>query len=236
MADQFVLFPPGILAVNQQCDAIQLLATIGRFARPDGWLPNQLERDLEIRFAGRQNVSFADAAAWLRETGIRFNSSGNPISLLQVLQNQNDAGALQLLEVLDASKLVELEDGGETALTPRPLWSRAEPCLLLRLGYNTGSGYAYYAASLPGDSRRPIKLTWKSIVAATISNTLTVFPPAKTVEIQAIADALHIMEQALATAAAAHATILAALGQHSAQPTIPERAPAAPAGEQAAER
>lgn len=216
--DQFVLPPEVFDAASQKFAALDLLATIGRFARPGAWPPNQLERDLEIRFAGSRQVSFADSATWISETGLKMQSLSSQISsdgelLRLALQQLNDAGALQLLEVLDASKLIELENTGEMQLTPRSMTRSAEHCLLLRLGYSAENGYAYYAASFPGDSRRPIKIVWGSVVAAGVSGAMAILPPARPVDLDRVTSSLHIMTQALATAHQAHADILDALGQ-----------------------
>ncbi len=128
---------------------------------------------------------------------------------LSIIQTGN---SLQLLALQDASKLAELLDDGSS----RPLWSRAEACLLLRFGFSSDQPYAYYSASLPGDGRRPIKLTWPSVVAAGITAALAVLPPTKPLDLESVANAMHIMEQALQAASQAHAHIQDLLAQQAA--------------------
>lgn len=220
MANQFVQMAT---QSSQKFDAIRLLAALGRFALPDRWPPFQLERDLEARFATSPSIAFADSVTWLAESGIATTSlhdaviaasSGNFEMLHQVLQQQNDNQILPLLAVKDASKLVELMEGSS-----RPLWHKAEACLLVRAGYSTDEGFGWYYASLPGDSARLSRLTWSSLVDAVVTDGVGVLPPVDPNQIQ---ESLHIMEQALAaaasaqaTAASAHAAIKALLGQRA---------------------
>lgn len=221
MSEQFVLLPAAIMGASQKYEAINLLATVARYSLPDRFQGTQLERDADVRFSGVSAVDIAAATAWLSALGVGMTSLSDQVSVLAsgdtetlhiALQRGNDAGSPQLLAVSDASKLVELEDTGEDQLTPRPLWSKTEPCLLLRLGYSNDRPYAYYAASLPGDSRRPIKLTWQSVLSAGITAAVAILPPKPPVDEQGMADDLHILEQALATAHQAHASILSRLG------------------------
>lgn len=232
--DQFVSLPPELLAGSQKFEIINILGTIARFALPGASTGNATERDLEGRFSGVPAIGMPDALGWLSQAGVKLQpldaqlaalNSGDPEPLRQTLQAGNDTQQLQLLAINDASKLVEMEDAGEDSLTPRPLWSKPESCILLRLGYNMAMPFAYYAASLPGDSRRPAKIDWQSVVTAGISGAVAILPPAKTVEVDSFTEDLHIMEQALVAAAAAYSNIRAKFGQ---QP-----APATPLTEQA---
>jgi hypothetical protein len=220
--NQFVSLPPDVLAGSQKFDVINLLATVARASLPGAFPGNSTERDLETRFSGVSTIGLPDAVSWLAQIGVKMQplddqvtaiTNGQPEPLHQALQQGNDTQCLQLLAVNDSSKLVEVEDTAEMQLTSRPMAKDPNPCLLLRLGYNTESGYAYYAASLPGDSRRPIKITWDSVVVAGISAAVAILPPPKPVDLERAAASLHIMNQALTTAASAHADILDALGQ-----------------------
>lgn len=221
--DQFVQLPSEILAAgSQKFEIINLLGALARFALPGAYAGNTAERDLETRFSGLPTIGLPDAAGWLAGAGVKLQSLDSQIAaitagdiepLLQALQEGNDGQGVQLLAVNDSSKLIEMEDTGEEQLTPRPMSRTPDPCLLLRLGYNVQNGYAYYAASLPGDSRRPVKIPWGSVVAAGVNAAVAILPPAKTVEAGPLREALHIMEQALSTARAAHATIMAAVDQ-----------------------
>lgn len=232
--DQFVSLPPELLAGSQKFEIINILGTIARFALPGASTGNATERDLEGRFSGVPAIGMPDALGWLSQAGVKLQpldaqlaalNSGDAEPLRQALQAGNDTQQLQLLAINDASKLIEMEDTGEASLTPRPLWSKPESCLLLRMGYNTSMAFGYYAASLPGDSRRPVKIDWQSVVTAGISGAVAILPPAKTVEVDSFANELHIIEQALLAANAAYTALQAKLGQ---QP-----APAAPLTEQA---
>jgi hypothetical protein len=227
-SEQFVLLPEQVVGASQRFDTVNILATVARYSLPDRWQGNQLERDADVRFSGLPAIGIADATTWLSSLGVVMSSLSDQVSVLSsgdtetlhiALQQGNDLRCPQLLAISDASKLIELEDAGELQLTPRPLWSKAEACLLLRLGYSNDKPYAYYAASLPGDSRRLIKLTWQSVLAAGITAAIAIQPPKPPVDVQGMADDLHIMEQALATAHQAHASILSRLGLPA--PTAP---------------
>ena len=228
--DQFVSLPPDVLTGSQKFEIVNLLGTVARTALPGAFPGSGVERDLEARFSGVQAIGLPDATAWLSQIGVKLqplddqvaalSTNGDAETLHLALQAGNNAQSLQLLAINDASKLIEMEDAAEATLTRRALCSRPQPCLLLRLGYNTESDIAYYAASLPGDSRRPIRITWPSIVTAGISAAVAILPPPKPVDLPRAAASLHIMNQALAAADAAHATahaahadILDALGQ-----------------------
>ena len=241
MADQFVKMAPDVTGASQKYDAINLLAAIGRFALPNAWPPLQLERDLEARFSAAQALTFTDVQGWLNDCGIKQQSissalvsaaNDEPEPLHALLQQLNNDGALPFLQVTDASKLVELEDNADgSGAQTHPLWSKSEPCLLLRVGYNTDSNqaYAYYHASLPGDSRRLVKITWPSVVAARPNAGVAILPPPAALDMDTINQAVHIMQQALttanqalATANQAHATIQASLGQTPIPAAAPE--------------
>lgn len=202
MPDQFVQLPPEVAAATQRYDTINLIATIARFALPGRWPDGLVEHDLESRFAAGSTIDFIAASAWIASTGIATQPliSSDPDALHQALQQQNSAGSLQLLAINDASKLLELADDGTT----RPLWSRAEPCLLLRVGFNSDQPYGYYSASLPGDSRRVVKLTWQSLLDAQVSQAVVILPPPKPIDLESVQSALHILEQALQAANQVH--------------------------------
>jgi hypothetical protein len=237
MSEQFVLLPEQVVGASQKYDTIDLLATTCRYALPDRFTGNQLERDADVRFSGLPTIGIADATAWLASLGIVMQSLSDQVSVLAngdtetlhiALQQGNDAKRLQLLAVGDASKLVELEDTGEIQLTPRPLSSRMVPCILLRLGYSTDKPYAYYSAGLPGGSHRIIKLTWQSVLAASVTAAVAVLAPKPPLDLDALKDALHIQEQAMLAHQQAHARVLSLLGLPAAT------APALPAIQQQA--
>jgi len=235
MSDQFVLLPEEILGASQRFDTVNILATVARYSLPDRFQGNQLERDGEVRFSGVPAIGIADATAWFSDLGVVMFSlsdqasvlaSGDTETLHIALQKGNDAKCVQLLAVSDASKLIELEDTGEIDLVSRPLSSRPVPCLLLRLGYSTDKPYAYYSASLPGDSHRVIKLTWQSVIAAGVSAAVSILPPKAPLDLEALKDALHIQEQAMLAQHQAHANVLSLLGLPA--PTAPTMAAIVP--------
>lgn len=235
MSEQFVLLPADVLGGSQKYDAISLLATATRYSLPDHFQGNQLERDLELRFSSLPAIGLSDATAWLSTAGVRMQTLSDQVSVIAsgdtetlhvALQQGNDDKNVQLLAVSDASKLIELEDTGEIDLTSRPLSSRSVPCLLLRLGYSTDKPYAYYSASLPGDSHRIIKVTWQSVIAAVITAAVAILPPKAPLDIEALKEALHIQEQAMLAQHQAHANVLSLLGLPAATaPAIPAIVP-----------
>jgi hypothetical protein len=221
MSDQFVSLPGDVLGASQKYDTSNLLATVTRFAAGNNAasLGNTLERDVDLRFSSLQSISFSDATSYFAAIGLKTQAldsaiadlaNGEPETLHQALQQGNNAGQLQLLAVNDASRLVELDEAGEA----HPLWSKVEGCLLLRLGYNTDAqpGYGYYAASLPGDSRRQIKITWQSLIDAGVSAAIAILPAAKPIDLDRVANAKHIIDQARITIANALTDLLDALG------------------------
>lgn len=232
--DQLVQLPPDALSAGQKYETINLLAAITRFALPSNAFLGSLERELESAFSQTSFISLSDVSPWLAQHGVTLQSlynqatalaNGDPEPLRQALQSGNDAQQLQLLAINDASKLIEMEDAGEERLTPRPLWSKPEGCLLLRYGYNTAMPFAYYAASLPGDSRRPVKIDWQSVVTAGVSGAFAILPPKAPVDLDRVSNSLHILTRALDTAHQAHADILDALSQSA--PAAPVLAPQA---------
>lgn len=222
--DQFVSLPPDVLNAGQKFEAANLLASVARFALPGAFPGNTIERDLDARFATMSSVGLSDATAWLSQVGVKLQSLDDQVAALQTnndaeplhqeLQAGNNAQSLQLLAINDASKLVEMQEDG----TSHPLCSRPQPSLLLRIGYNTESEIAYYAASLPGDSRRAVNLTWQSVVAAGIAAAVAILPPVKPVDMDRVAAGLHIINQAFTAIAKAHADILDAIGQQNQVP------------------
>lgn len=227
--DQLVSLPGDAFATGQKYEIVNLLATIARFALPGTFPGSNLERDLEIRFSRMQSISLPDATAWLTEIGVKLSplddqiaamASGDTEQIHQALQTGNNSQQLQLLAVNDSSKLVEVEDTGEMQPTTCLMSLRPDPCLLLRLGYNTANGYAYYAASLAGDSRRPIKITWDSVLAAGVNAGVAILPPAKPLDLDRVQNNLHIMGQAATAFAAAHADLVDLFGQSAPAPQV----------------
>lgn len=222
--DQFVSLPPDVLNAGQKFEAVNLLAAIARFALPGSFSGNTVERDLDARFSTLSAIGLPDATAWLSQIGVKLQPLDAQVAALQTnndaeplhqaLQAGNNAQSLQLLAINDASKLVEIQEDGSS----HPLCSRPQPSLLLRIGYNTQSEIAYYAASLPGDSHRAVNLTWQSVVAAGMSAAVAILPPAKPVDMDRVAAGLHIINQAFTAIAQAHADILDAIGQSSQAP------------------
>jgi len=220
--DRLVSLPSDVFDGSQKFEIIHLLGAVARAAVPVAAAGIIAERDLEARFSGMSTIGLPDATGWLTEHSIKVQPldsqvtsllNGDPEQLHQVLQAGNDAQCVQLLAINDASKLVEMQDNGEDQLTPHAMWSKPDPCMLLRVGYSVDQDYAYYAASLEGDSRRYIKITWASVVAAGVAGAIAIMPPAKPVDLDRVNNSLTILTQALATAHQAHADILDALGQ-----------------------
>lgn len=220
--DQLVQLPQDILAGSQKFEIINILGSIARYTVPGAYAGNTAERDLEIRFSNLPTIGLSDAAGWLSGIGAKLQplddqiatlSSGDPEPLHQALQAGNDAQCVQLLAINDASKLIEMEEAGEDQLSPHPMWSKSDPCLLLRLGYSKDQDYAVYAASLPGDSRRYIKITWQSVVTAGINAALAVLPPPKPVDMDHLTALVDAQTEDLARIHQRHADILEAIGR-----------------------
>lgn len=226
MTDLLVPMPDG--ATGQKDGAIILAASIGRFAGLDTSRA-QLESKLELLFAAHDTITFSDITTWLSSSGVKLQVLGesNVEVLHAALQQQNAAKALGLLAISDASKLIELEDVGDgSGLQPHPFSSQSTSCILLRQGYSQTQDYGYYSASLPGDSRRLIKLTWSSLVAAGITAATAILPPAPPVDHDALHQALHIMEAAVTTFNQARDAVLAAIGHAPTAEASPAQAEA----------
>lgn len=236
MSDEQFMPAPFNAGASQKFDALHLLALAARYAVPDTYPdPDATKINLGVRFSGVSAISLPDAQSWLAQAGVQLSTldtlvsqaaSGDAEPLHQALQAGNDAHLIQFLAINDASKLVELADAGEdTPLSPNAMWSKPDPCLLLRYGYNPENGYAYYAASLPGDSYRPIKITWESVVAAGVNAAVAILPPPPKVDVDLFNQAAEIMKQALNTAAQAYMTMQTAIGQQAAEvQQVPEQA------------
>ena len=217
MPDHLVALPSTVLAAQKKHDTIQLLVTIGLFARPERFDAAQLERDLELRFIMEAEISASDIDAWLSDAGIANETlapvidqfaQGNREPLHLALMQGNDSGALQILAVADAGQLVDVASGRAIG---------AGACYALRVGYNSEDGTAYYLASFPGYSHSPAKIAWASVAATQLTDGAMILPPKAAVDLATATDALHMMEAALTTATNAHSTIVAALGLSSPQ-------------------
>ncbi len=212
MGDRLVALPAQVAAAQKKHDTISLLVTIGCFAYPQRWMPSDLERDLELRFATQSSIEMADIAGWLSDAGIAAQDlatlvaefeAGNREPLHLSLMTGNDAGSLSLLSLADGAALVDLTLG--RALPSGPVY-------LLRVGYNSDDGTAYYYPSLPGYGATPAKIAWSSIASAQVLAGLTIPAAKPALDVSAIEQPLHIMEQALVAANQAHASILSTLG------------------------
>jgi hypothetical protein len=212
MGDRLVTLPPALVAAQQKIDTISLLVTIGCFAYPARWQPTELARDLTVRFVTESEISWSDITAWLADVGIvpkdlsqlvsEFNA-GNREPLHMELMTGNDQGAMELLEIANAALLVDQVTGRQLP---------AGPCYLLRVGYNSDDGTAYYYPSLPGYGNTPAKIAWSSMAATQIQAAIAIAQPRPQLDASAFEEPLHIMEQALLTAAQAHAQIKSQLG------------------------
>ncbi len=212
MGDRLVALPAQVAAAQKKYDTISLLVTVGCFAYPQRWSPSDLERDLELRFVTQLSIEMADIAAWLSDAGIPAQdlatlvaefSAGNREPLHMELMTGNDAGSLSLLSIADGAALVDLTLGRALA---------SGPVYLLRVGYNSDDGTAYYYPSLPGYGATPAKIAWSSIASAQVLAALTIPAAKPALDVSAIEQPLHIMEQALLAANQAHASILSTLG------------------------
>ncbi|MBA2285847.1 MAG: hypothetical protein H0W02_10210 [Ktedonobacteraceae bacterium] len=216
MSDHLVTLPD---AGAVRHDVLDLLALVGHFAAPDSYPPGRLEQELLARFAGEASVAISDIATWLSGAGIAILDqkdlvaqarAGNAAPLHTELQAQNDRGVIQLLAVSSADQLADAASG-------RPLTDQVAPCFLVRVGYSDADPYGYYYVGLPGLSHTQTRIPWQNVLVAGITDVLSVQPPKPAADLSAATDALHIMEQALATMQAAHATVQAALGIASEQ-------------------
>lgn len=214
MGDHLVALPAGVTAVQKKRDLTSILAIIGCFSHPDRFTIADLERDLTLRFAVLESIGARDIVAWFADAAIGFQdqpdltahfNDGLREPLHQLLMAGNDAGSVQLIGVADGSTLID-------AATGRPLMeSPGAPVLLLRVGYNE-NGEAFYYASLPGYSHSTARIAWTSLAASVLSGVLVVAGPRAPVDVDTATNALHIMQQALATANQAHSDLATSLG------------------------
>ncbi len=212
MTDHVVALSP-ILAPDVRA-TVATLALAGAFALPGTLSATALESDLLHRFATATQVTPADVTAWLTDGKAEYHDladvvaqfGSNPVALHTALQQQNDAGGLVLLRVSNAGSLTEATTGA--GLHPND----AGAVWLLRSGYADDPPLAYYydlgATHLP----QPIKILWQTVASAGIEAAIALDAPKPPIDVAGATDALHIMEQALATAKAAHGSILTALG------------------------
>lgn len=215
MTDHIVTLPSDVSqeGVSTKREALSLLsiatiyATQGRFSLRD------LEYSLATRFAALPDLSMSDMTTWLSELGVATVDlaaeitqlqQGAPDALRALLHTQNDQGMIQLLHLADSLQLLDAT-GARVA-------QAGGPCFALRVGYNDSDPYGFYYLSLPGRDLAQQRLSWPSVVAARPDVGIAVAGPKPGPDLDAATTALHVMEQALATASNAHAAMRDALG------------------------
>lgn len=215
MTDHIVSLPPDVSeAASTKREALTLLSIMTVFASPPGrFTLRDLEYSLSARFAGVADLSLSDMTTWLGELGaatvdliaeITQLQQGASDALRQLLHTQNDQGMMQLLHLADSLQLLDAT-GARVA-------TAAGPCFALRVGYNDSDPYGFYYLSLPGRDLTQQRLSWPSVAAARPDSGVAVAGPKPGPDLDAATTALHVMEQALATASNAHAAVKDALG------------------------
>ena len=220
MTDHIVSLPPDVTtqeAASSKREALVLLAIMTVFASPPGrFALRDLEYSLSARFVGVADLSLSDALAWLGELSIATTDlaaeiaqlqQGAPDALRTLLHAQNDQGMIQLLHLADSLQLLDAT-GARVAMM-------SGPCFALRVGYNDSDPYGFYYLSLSGRDYTQQRLSWPSVVAARPDGGMAVAGPKPGPDLDAATTALHVMEQALATASNAHAAVKDALGLSS---------------------
>jgi hypothetical protein len=226
MTDHVVTLPASLTnytSVVKQ-STLTVIAALTAFATGEQPTLRDIEYELAVRFAGVASApTMTDTLSWLRDHAISPIDLGaeiaqlaasNPSPLHQALQQQNDAGLVQLVHLADRTQLLDIA-GNRIDVTPGD-------CYAMRVGYSEDQPVGYYYLSLPGHDRAQTPLSWASIVAARPDAGIAVGPPQSPIDKESLMTAVHILEQSLAAANAglatanqAHATIVEALGGSS---------------------
>lgn len=161
--------------------SVSMLAEI---AYPGRWIPEELEHDLYVKWAGpdvatdTQGVAKQPVLDWLHSVGIGFIDlehliGSDMLSLHAEMQAMNDAGVPQLITVADESKLFDAKTGVK-------LHNWADQGMahsFVRVGYSTDQGWAYYFEPASPGFTQPVPISWQdSIIPAGIITAIAIFP------------------------------------------------------------
>jgi len=174
-------------------------AMAAEFADPSRWIPEELEHDLYVKWAGPDEASdtagtaIEQVKAWLTSVGIGFidmqslvdeftRGSRDPLRL--ELEHQNDQGVPQIMTVIDMGRLHEwMQDGSNPSLYPWVGHGAGVSHVIFRVGYSDSDGYGCYAdPAAPGfceDSKghfQPARIPFADIAASGLWHTLAIMP------------------------------------------------------------
>lgn len=160
--------------------SVSMLAEI---AYPGRWIPEELEHDLYVKWAGpdvasdTQGVAKQPVLDWLHSVGIGFidmaDLLGDHAALKAEIQAQNEQGVPQLITVADESFLKD-------AVTGVKLHNWADQGLshaFIRVGFSDNAGYGlYFEPAAPGFAQ-PVPISWdNSITLAGVITALAIMP------------------------------------------------------------
>jgi len=186
---------------------LELIALAGSFASPSHASVPQLESELLTRFSSQSTIAISDVIAWLESSGMTYQDlaplvaqlPGNVVPLHTALQSQITAEGIVLLQVADASKLLDASiTDTPTSLHP----NNTNPTWLLRSGYSDSNDYGLYVDELAYGYTQPVHILWSDVLASGITAAIALnapVPPKPPVDLESAANALHIAEQAMVT-------------------------------------
>ena len=214
MTDHIVSLPQSVSPDLRA--AIATLALAGSFASPSHQSAASLESDLLTRFSATASLDTTSVIAWLESSGMSYQDLGGLVAqfpanvspLHTALQQQIDAQGVVLLQVARVEQLFEATTNSQ--LHPGQTGTH----WLVRSGYSDDSDYGlYYDVSAVGQPQ-PVHILWKSVLDAGIMAAIALnapVPPKPPVDMVAVANDLHIVEQAMLAVTQALDSVKAAL-------------------------
>ena len=195
MADHIIPLPPSFRYLNQfapsswapnpskyRCVTASV-AMLAEIAYPGRWIPEELEHDLYVKWAGpdvssdTQGVAKQPVLDWFKSVNIGFidlaDLLGNHGELKAEIQAMNEQGVPQLITVDDESKLYDAKTGAKLHNWADQGMSHA----FVRAGFRDDEGYGlYFEPAAPGFAQ-PVPISWdNSIMPAGVITCIAVMP------------------------------------------------------------
>jgi hypothetical protein len=159
------------------------VAMLMEIAYPGRWIPEELEHDLYVKWAGpdvstdQQGIDKAPVLQWFHEVGVGFVDLGNLLSdqptLKHVIQRMNDMNIPQLFAVGDESFLRRATDN-----TKLHAWNdKGMGHAFVRVGYSDNEGYGLYMEPAAPGFPQPVPISWQdSIEPANLVTCVAIMP------------------------------------------------------------
>ncbi len=198
MTDFVVHLPPNFRYLNQfapsswapnpskyRCGTA-VSAMVAEIAYPGKWIPEELEHDLYVKWAGpdvptdENGVTKEQILAWLSQANIGHIDMSNLVAEFQngnrdplhnELMAQNRQHVPQILTVNDESQLYDIAGHKLHAWADQGLHH-----VILRVGFSDDQGYGlYYEPAAPGFPQ-PVKIPWERIIACGLITAIAIMP------------------------------------------------------------